>query len=387
MTVDQLPPGLSRLGQVYQQTCELFNRGELSATEARELILGLSYTDAEGCIWRIDTKRSGRRAAFISETVDQVEETTEYFDDSPSSDPTPPEPTGYIGTNGIAVSNLDDVDHVPDIRHQQLTDRRIRRQIFIKALGVVIMLVAILFILLTDDSPKTTVSSLPISVTTTGTPLSPQNINIASFGTRGDVPFDVDLEFGRSVRDAPLLVHRRGDPDGVSVLVIGVIHGDEDAGLAVIDELRKTKFVDKIDLWLVPTMNPDGQVGTKTRQNANGVDLNRNFPTRWKPNELPGNWQYSGPSPGSEPEVQAMVRLGNLVQPVIVIWYHQDYFRISPSIGREGAIRERYASLAQLPPRDRGGSYSGTGAMWSKSIQGRMASVSPWSSVVSSPSR
>ncbi len=66
-----------------------------------------------------------------------------------------------------------------------------------------------------------------------------------------------------------------------------------------------------------------------------------------------------------------MVRLGNIVQPVIVIWYHQDYFRISPGSGREGAIRERYASVAQLPLLViAGGSYSGTGAMWSKSIQG-----------------
>ncbi|MEK7295389.1 MAG: hypothetical protein AAB018_02500, partial [Actinomycetota bacterium] len=199
MTVDQLPPGLSRLGQVYEQTCDLFNRGELSATEARERILGLSYTDAEDCTWRIDTKRSGRRAAFISETVDQVEETTEFFDDSPNSDSIPPVSVEYIVTNDAAVSNWGEVDQVSNVRHQQLTDRRIRRQIFIKALGVVVMLVAILFIVIMDDSATTTVADLPIVVTTTGTPISPQNINIASFGTRGDVPFDVDLEFGRSV--------------------------------------------------------------------------------------------------------------------------------------------------------------------------------------------
>jgi protein MpaA len=66
-----------------------------------------------------------------------------------------------------------------------------------------------------------------------------------------------------------------------------------------------------------------------------------------------------------------MERLGNFVKPEIVIWYHQDYFRISPSSGREGAIRERYASLVQLPLLTiAGGTYSGTGTMWSKSLQG-----------------
>jgi len=63
----------------------------------------------------------------------------------------------------------------------------------------------------------------------------------------------------------------RGSADGVRVLVIGVIHGDEDAGFAVVEELRKIELDAKIDLWLVPTMNPDGQVGLKIRQNANGV--------------------------------------------------------------------------------------------------------------------
>ena len=98
--------------------------------------------------------------------------------------------------------------------------------------------------------------------------------------------------------------------------------------------------------------------------------MNRNFPTRWQPFGNLGNWQYAGSSAASEPEVQAMVRLGNLINPPLVIWYHQDYFRIAPSTGREGVIRERFASLVRLPLLEiTGGNYSGTGAMWSRSLQ------------------
>jgi hypothetical protein len=33
-------------------------------------------------------------------------------------------------------------------------------------------------------------------------------------------------------------------------------------------------------LWVIPTVDPDGQ-RARTRKNAHGVDLNRNFPYRW----------------------------------------------------------------------------------------------------------
>lgn len=70
---------------------------------------------------------------------------------------------------------------------------------------------------------------------------------------------------------------------------ISTMHGDEVTGvmlcLNLIDYLttnygtdpRVTNLVDSVDIWIQPCMNPDGYVLVQ-RENANGVDLNRNFP-------------------------------------------------------------------------------------------------------------
>ncbi|MBN2561463.1 MAG: ankyrin repeat domain-containing protein [Phycisphaerae bacterium] len=73
---------------------------------------------------------------------------------------------------------------------------------------------------------------------------------------------------------------------------VSTMHGDEWTGnemcLFLIDYLltnygtdpRITNIIDEIDIWIVPLMNPDGfeHTPSPTRENANGVDLNRNFP-------------------------------------------------------------------------------------------------------------
>ena len=42
---------------------------------------------------------------------------------------------------------------------------------------------------------------------------------------------------GISIQGRPLEAIRMGDPKGVTVVVIGVIHGNEEAGLLITDEL------------------------------------------------------------------------------------------------------------------------------------------------------
>jgi protein MpaA len=181
-------------------------------------------------------------------------------------------------------------------------------------------------------------------------------------------PTDVEVEIGRSVEGRPITVVRRGDPTGTRVLAIGVIHGNEADGTAIIDRLATEPVPDGVELWLVRSMNPDGEARAD-RQNANAVDLNRNFPENWDVLGEPGFWQYGGSAPASEPETRAIVALGGSVRPHVVLWYHQDLFRIAPGSGRPGEIRTRYAEVAGLPIVEiTGGTYTGTASQWSRTV-------------------
>lgn len=150
------------------------------------------------------------------------------------------------------------------------------------------------------------------------------------------------------------------------MLVIGVIHGNEDAGVAIVDELRAQPVPDGVELWIVESMNPDGQT-KQVRTNDNLVDLNRNFPYKWGPIGVPGDSQYAGTGPASEPETQAMINFMGQLRPDITIWYHQDLFVVNPSEGRDGRIRARYAELTGLPMGEiTGGTYTGIAATWAR---------------------
>jgi len=180
---------------------------------------------------------------------------------------------------------------------------------------------------------------------------------------------------GTSVQGRPIVAHRVGS-GRLRVVVIGVIHGDEDAGLAITDLLQRTVPPSGVELWIVPTMNPDG-TALGIRGNANRVDLNRNFPYRWAPMGEPGYWQYAGPSRASEPETAAMVAFLRDLKPALGIWYHQDLFMISPGTGLDGRIRAHYARATGLPLRRiTGGRYTGVAATWQRStIPGALAFV------------
>jgi protein MpaA len=173
-------------------------------------------------------------------------------------------------------------------------------------------------------------------------------------------------EVGRSVLGRPLTAVRRGDGTGRVVLVIGVIHGDEPAGYDIVRQLDQLPVPPGVDLWTMEAMNPDGLL-VADRHNANQVDLNRNFPWEWGPIGVPGDGQYAGPSAASEPETQAMVAFISEIRPDLVIWYHQDLFRINPGTGRDGAIRARYSELTGIPLIEiTGGRYTGVAATWAR---------------------
>ena len=171
---------------------------------------------------------------------------------------------------------------------------------------------------------------------------------------------------GISIQGRPLEAIRMGDPKGVTVVVIGVIHGNEEAGLLITDELVNMQVPKGVNLWVIPSMNPDGTVLNR-RGNANRVDLNRNFPYGWARIGQPGYWQYSGPNRASEPETKAIVSFLREIKPALGLWYHQDLNIISPGVGFEGEIRARYGAITGLPmKRITGGTYTGVAATWQK---------------------
>jgi protein MpaA len=134
-----------------------------------------------------------------------------------------------------------------------------------------------------------------------------------------------------------------------SVVVVGSIAGDEPGGVAVTAMLASQAAVRGVRLWLIPDVNPDG-AARGTRVNADGVDLNRNFPFRWRHLGAPGSRFYSGPRPSSEPEARAIEAFIRRARPGLVIWLHQPYGLIDDSQGPPWAERQLARALG-LPLR------------------------------------
>src|SRR4051794_31686563 len=168
------------------------------------------------------------------------------------------------------------------------------------------------------------------------------------------------MVFGHSVEGRPLNVTRVGDAEApVRVLVVGDVHGDEPAGEAIVARLRRARL-DGVVLYLVRSGNPDGRAAN-TRHNARGVDLNRNFPWRWRSGAR-GTY-YPGPNAGSEPETGALMRLVWRVRPQLTIYYHQHMGITVRAPGADPAVQREYARRTGLPLRSLP-AYRGTAIGW-----------------------
>jgi murein peptide amidase A len=150
-------------------------------------------------------------------------------------------------------------------------------------------------------------------------------------------------QLGRSWQGRPIDAIEVGDPAGVRVLVVGVIHGNETGGLPTVRALERLKPAG-IDLWIVPDLNPDG-VAAGTRQNSRGVDLNRNFPWHWHP--MTGVYD-SGSNPLSEREARIAHSLILRLHPHLTIWFHQHLDLVYAS-GGDPQVEKAFARASGLP--------------------------------------
>ncbi len=119
------------------------------------------------------------------------------------------------------------------------------------------------------------------------------------------------------------------------VLLIGGIHGDEYSSVSIVFKWMATldKYHTGLFHWrILPLLNPDGLLRRKSqRMNANGVDLNRNFPmpdwenatrdywdnvTKQNPRRFPGNGELS------ESETQLLVEEINQFNPDVIVAVH-----------------------------------------------------------------
>lgn len=144
---------------------------------------------------------------------------------------------------------------------------------------------------------------------------------------------------GYTIQHRAITAYRLGDPTSrVKAVLLGQMHGDEPAGIDVSQAVIHGRPIRVIDLWVVPSLNPDGNA-VHTRGNAHRVDLNRNWPDHWA--RLTGQY-YSGPAPLSEPESRAMYSFLVSVRPTLMVSVHQPLNGVDTTDG--GARNPAFAS-------------------------------------------
>ncbi len=159
-----------------------------------------------------------------------------------------------------------------------------------------------------------------------------------------------------------LIAEKNGNQKKETVLIIGVFHGDEPEGELLINKLmeeiqiatshpvdapRNDSCRGNNTILFIPCLNPDGKE-LNTRTNSNGVDLNRNFPTKnWELSEEKDSY-YSGASPASEIETKFIIEIIDQYKPDRILTLHTPY-RVVNYDGPAKEIAEEISKLNGYP--------------------------------------
>ena len=169
-------------------------------------------------------------------------------------------------------------------------------------------------------------------------------------------PVTGELRSGRSVLGRAIGAYVLGRGPG-TVLVHGGIHGDEPDAVTVVEEFARQVMRSPLPasaprLVLVPAANPDG-LAAGTKDNARGVDLNRNFPSANYLPDVPGTFAAGydpGPAPLSEPESAYLAALIAELRPDCLVAVHQPFACVNWD-GPAALLAERMAAASGWPVR------------------------------------
>lgn len=156
-----------------------------------------------------------------------------------------------------------------------------------------------------------------------------------------------------SVKHRPIEVHvfGKGQP---TVLIVAGVHGNEKNGVDLARELIKrlhaiapAQFNRKV--VVMPLVNPDGYAAN-TRVNADGVDLNRNFPSA-NFGKIPTTGRhYGGSVAGSEPETKAVMHIVDSYKPDTIVSIHCPLACVNYS-GPSDKLASVISRITGLPPK------------------------------------
>lgn len=154
---------------------------------------------------------------------------------------------------------------------------------------------------------------------------------------------------GTSVQGRAIMAYLVGDRNATRTeMVIGSMHGNEPGGTTTANAIINGPVVKGVQIWVVPTMNPDG-AKVHTRTNAHGVDLNGNFPDLWHPTHR-GRY-FSGTKALSEPEARAIYSFVSRVHPQFLVSLHQPFNAVDDERVKSRVLQRALAANLHLPIR------------------------------------